>query len=147
MQSTACDHSTEGCTLDVIGLKKHFSLHCMFECIDVWFMIYCCHCLMSFFKSDHQLTCICNCFWLLSLSCVGDPVLLLAACVKFATSYSHHVCIDDNNADSAALFNSVWDTSSKCEPVGLFLCPRMYAAPSRSLRSWVPFFQSSGMCL
>ena len=27
----------------------------------------------------------------------------------------------DNNADAAAIFNSLWHTSSKCVPVGFFL--------------------------
>ena len=43
--------------------------------------------------------------------------------------------------DAAACFNCFWDTSSKCVPVGFFLCPNMYATPCRSLRSCVPFFQ------
>ena len=56
-------------------------------------------------------------------------------------------CCADNMAFAAARCNSALETSNRYRPVGFFLYAWMYAAPSRVLMSWLPFFHAAGIRL
>ena len=47
--------------------------------------------------------------------------MLMSASSTFAGRLRELWEFVDNNADAAAIFNSLWHTSSKCVPVGFFL--------------------------